>query len=281
MLSLGRFMRRERYFPSYDACPEIYYRFSGKGEYGPQRLDRIVSFFEKRSGESIEGRFADEHTWRPLEYFLNLWESVPASEHTIERLHREGISTQGISEGPGRKLLRERRKLKSPTARQIDYLRQLGRALPAELNRGGAEKLIREHEKAVSEQRQRLEEAPQIESYRRQLEELKPRIHELLPIWTPSQFDDAISYECYFDVVENALDHATSFDLEQLQSGLFFDGLDIERNYYLEFARDPTTTEMRQFQAELFRAYLEAGSEKFDHLRILKRMLPMIRATLV
>ena len=102
-----------------------------------------------------------------------------------------------------------------------------------------------------------------------------------MPIWTPSQFDDAISYECYFDVVENALDHATSFDLEQLQSELFFDGLDIERNYYLEFARDPTTTEMRQFQAELFRAYLEAGSEKFDHLRILKRMLPMIRATLV
>ncbi len=118
MLSFARLLRRQRCFSAYDACPEIYYRFSGKGEYGPQKLDRIVSFFEKRFGESIEGRFADEHTWRPLEYFLSLWEGVPAGAHTIERLQREGIPTQGISEGAGRELLRERRKLKPPTARQ-------------------------------------------------------------------------------------------------------------------------------------------------------------------
>ncbi len=133
----------------------------------------------------------------------------------------------------------------------------------------------------MSEERQHLEEAPEIESYRRQLEGLKPRICELLPIWTPSQFEDAISYQSYVDVVESALDHATSFDLEQLQSGLFSDGVDIERDYYLEFTRDPTTAEIQQFQAELFREYLETGSEKFDHLRILKRMLPMIRVSRV
>src|SRR5215475_11726300 len=101
MLSFGHLLRRERSFSSYDTCPEIYYRFSGKGEYGPQKLDRIVSFFEKRCDESIEGRFADERTWRPLQYFLHLWEAVPASEHTIERLHREGIPRQAISEGAG------------------------------------------------------------------------------------------------------------------------------------------------------------------------------------
>jgi hypothetical protein len=85
----------------------------------------------------------------------------------------------------------------------------------------------------------------------------------------------------YAALIEEALEHAISFDLEQLQSGLFSDGMDIEKDYYLEFTRDPTTAEMQQFQAELFRAYLEAGSERFDHLRILKRMLPMIHVSLV
>jgi hypothetical protein len=70
------------------------------------------------------------------------------------------------------------------------------------------------------------------------------------------------------------------YDLVELQSGPFYDGLDMDSDY-LEFTRDPTADEITAFQAALFRAYLEIASEEFDHLAILKRTLPMIRATLM
>ena len=123
------------------------------------------------------------------------------------------------------------------------------------------------------------DDVAEIESYRQQLQALAPRIRELVPDWTPQQFDDAVSYMCYVSVVESALDHATGFDLVELQSGPFYDGVDVDSEYYIEFTRDPTAEEIRQFQTALFRAYLDAESEQFDHLAILKRMLPMVRAT--
>jgi len=125
------------------------------------------------------------------------------------------------------------------------------------------------------------DELAETEPYYQQLKTLAPRIRELVPDWTPQQFDNAVSYTCYVSVVESALDHAASYDLVELQSGPFSDGLDMESDYYLEFTRDPTAEEIRRFQAALFCAYLEAESEEFDHLAILKRVLPMVRATLM
>jgi hypothetical protein len=275
------FSGKERRFASYDECPAIYYRFNGKQEYGPQRLDGFVSFFAQRSEENIEGRFEDEQAWRPLRYFLRLWDQVPPSGHTIKRLNRAGISPEGLTEASGRKLLRDQQKSKPPTSRQMDYLRtHLGKSGDG-LTRGQAEELIRQHDRIVRAEEQRLKEAPEIKACNERLEELKAPVHELAPDWTPPNLTDLNSLSCYVEVVENALDHATGFDLIELQSNAFFDGLDMEASYYLKFTRDPTAAEFRGFQAALFRAYLKTRSEKFDHLAILQRTLPMIRASLM
>jgi hypothetical protein len=102
-------LRRERQFSSYDNCPEIYYRFNGKRDYGPRKLDIVVKYLAGRAGEAIEGRFADEETWRPLSYFLDLWQQVPPSKNTIRRLKRENIAIDDtVTEPVGRKLVRER-----------------------------------------------------------------------------------------------------------------------------------------------------------------------------
>jgi hypothetical protein len=229
----------------------------------------------------IKGRFADEDQWRPLSYFLDLWNYLPPSEHTIKRLRRAGVNPEGITECAGRKLLRDKQNSKPPTAHQIEYLRAAGIQTEEGLNRKKARDLIRKREGTMSEEQQRLEEAPEIEAYKQRLEELRSRVHELLPAWTPKQFDDAVSYMCYVAVVQDALDHAKLADLESLQSGPFYDGLDTDSDYYLEFSRDPTADEMRQFQVALFKAYLDAESEEFDHLAVLKRTLPMIRVSLM
>src|SRR5882724_11176720 len=225
----------DRSFTSYEGCPDIYYRFSGKGEYGPQKLDRVASFFAARSDEMIEGRFADEAQWRPLSYFLDLWNHIPPSAHTIKRLKGAGVNPEGITECVGRKLLRDKQNSKPPIPRQIEYLRNAGIQTAEGLNRKRAGELIRERERAVSEEQQRLVETPEIEAYKQRLEELRSRVHELLPGWTPKHFDDAVSYMCYVVVVEDALDHAKLADLESLQSGPFYDGLDMDSDYYLEF----------------------------------------------
>ena len=261
--------RKRRRFTSYDECPAIYYRFNGKQEYGPERLDRFVSFFAQRSEENIEGRFEDEHAWRPLHYFLRLWDQLLPSAHTIQRLNRVGISAEGLTEASARKLLRDQQKSKPPTLRQLDYLRShLGKSGDG-LTRGQTEELIRQHERTIRMEEQRLAEAPEIEAYNQRLEELKAPVHELAPDWSPPNLTDLTSLSCYVAVVEDALDHATRFDLAELQSGPFYDGLDIDSKYHLEFTRDPTAEEIRCFQAALFRAYLDAESEKFDHLAIL------------
>ena len=270
-----------RSFSSYDDCPEIYYRFNGKGEYGPRKLDVIVSFFTNRSEEAIEGRFADEQQWRPLKSFLGLWECIPLGTNTLKRLGRERIDPDGLSEASARCLLRQRNASKAPTPRQIDQLRSSGIAVSPGLSRGDAQKLIHEHERALAEVQRRREEAPEMEGYKRKLEELAPTVREFIPDWLPTDFDDAVSYMCYVSVIEDALDHARSYDLTQLRSDLFYDGLDIAVGYYLEFTRDPTPTEIHNFQAALCRAYVDAESERFDHLAILRQTLPMIRPSLI
>jgi hypothetical protein len=133
--------RCKRSFSCYDDCPEIYYRFNSKGEYGPRKLDAIVSFFSSRLEEPIEGRFADEEEWIAIKYFLALWQCVPPGSHTLERLQREGIDSRGLTEASARKLLRKRQQSKAPTARQIEYLRSAGTTVTPDLRRGHAQKL--------------------------------------------------------------------------------------------------------------------------------------------
>ena len=145
------------------------------------------------------------------------------SGHTIKRLNRAGISPEGLTESSGRKLLRDQQKLKPPTSRQTDYLRtHLGKSGDG-LTRGQAEELIRQHDRIVRAEEQRLKEAPEIQACNERLEELKAPVHELAPDWTPPNLTDLNSLSCYVEVVENALDHATGFDLVELQSDPFFE----------------------------------------------------------
>src|SRR2546429_9226024 len=141
---------QDRSFSSYDGCPEIYYRFNGGLEYGPQKLDGFISFFAARSNEMIEGRFADEDRWRPLKFFLDLWESIPPSVHTIKRLRRAGVNPEGTTEAVGRKFLRDKQDSQPPTPRQIEYFRMAGMEMPEGLDQKEARRLIREREKALS-----------------------------------------------------------------------------------------------------------------------------------
>jgi hypothetical protein len=275
------FARKERRFTSYDECPAVYYRFNGKQEYGPQKLDGFVSFFTQRSDENIEGRFEDEQTWRPLSYFLRLWDQVAPSAYTIKRLDRAGISPESLTESSARRLLSDQQKSKPPTARQMDYLRTHLDKSGDGLTRGQAAELIRKHDRSVRADQQRLEDAPEIEAYNKSLEQLKARVHQLAPDWSPQKQTDLTSLSCHVQVVEDALEHALGFDLVELHSGPFFDRINIGANYYLEFARDPPAIEIQRFQAALFSAYLEAESEEFDHLAILQRTLPMVHATLM
>jgi hypothetical protein len=281
VLRFRSLLTQERQFLSYDDCPEVYYRFNSKGQCGPQKLDRIASFFAARCDENIEGRFVDEQQWRPLTYFLELWERILPSTRTISRLTRAGISSQDVTESQARKLLRDVRKAKPPTPRQIEYFRTAGIVIDEELSRGQAEAIIGARERTLSEERQRAEEAPEIQACIQRLEALRARVNAIDPKWHPDTPSDLASIICYEVRVEDALDHATRYDLVELQSGLFYDGLNRDSDYYLEFTQEPTAEDIRRFQEALFNAYVEAGSEEFDHLAILRRTLPMIRATLV
>ena len=124
------------------------------------------------------------------------------------------------------------------------------------------------------------DEAAEIEEGRAQIRALLSQIHALIPDWSPTEPSERIAALCYSSVVTDALEHATSFDLESLFSGPFYDYVS-ETDYYLEAERDPSEDELRGFQAEIFRAYIEAGEERFDHLPILRRTLPMIKATVM
>ena len=181
---------RDRSFPSYDNCPEIYYRFNGGQEYGPQNLDRFVSFFATRSNEKIEGRFADEDRWRALSYFLDLWGSIPPSAHTIKRLNRAGLNPKGITESVGRTLLRDKQDSKPPTPRQIEYLRTAELETPERLDRKEARTLIRDRERALADEQQRLAKAPEIEAFIQRLKELTSQVRELVPDWKPLEFEE-------------------------------------------------------------------------------------------
>lgn len=123
-------------------------------------------------------------------------------------------------------------------------------------------------------------EAAEIEEGRARIRELMPSISALIPNWVPTEPSDKIAALCYATVVADALDHATSFDLESLFSGPFYDYVS-QTDYYLESTRDPTDDELRAFQEQLFLAYIDAGSEQFDHLPILKRALPMIKTSVM
>src|SRR5205823_3498340 len=130
-----------------------------------------------------------------------------------------------------------------------------------------------ERRKSLEDERKRVEEAPELEACDKRLEELKPLVRETLPDWNPPEFhNDLSSLSAYVDLVAEALEHAKSFDLGALQSDLFYDYV-TEKDYYLEFQRDPTDVEMRSFQGAIFHNYLKTGSERFNHLSVLNRSL--------
>src|SRR5438067_12432276 len=125
--------------------------------------------------------------------FLDLWESVPPSVHTIKRLRRAGVNPEGITEAVGRKFLRDKQDSKPPTPRQIEYFRMAGIEMPEGLDQKEARRLIREREKALSDEQQRLAEAPEIKACIQRLEELTSQVRELVPDWKTSEFEDAAS----------------------------------------------------------------------------------------
>jgi hypothetical protein len=283
---LNWLFRTARRFASYDECPEIYYRFNNEGEYGPQKLDRFIAFFEDRPTEPIEGRFSDETCWRSKAYFFDLWQQVPPSAHTIKRLTREGIPVDAnMTEALGRELLRGRQRAKPPTPKQLQHLQTLGVESQDIANREQANSIISAREAAIREQQReaeeaqrRIDDAPQVEQCRARLSELAISVNAIAPAWKPDAFGDLNSLLSYIDAVAEALDYATSFDLEYLYGGPFLDPLKSE-DYYLEFTRDPTADELRSFQADVFVHYLNISGESFDHLRLLRKAFLSVKVT--
>src|SRR5205823_13299114 len=98
------------------------------------------------------------------------------------------------------------------------------------------------------------DDAPEIEHCLERLSELKTCVNELLPDWKPSEFTDLDPLLSYADIVAEALEYATGFNLESLYGEPFFDPLKSE-DYYLEFTRDPTADELRCFRADVFVNY--------------------------
>ncbi len=133
-------------------------------------LDRISSYAGLNPDQVMEGRFADEKTWRPLDYFDDLWDSMPASARTLKRLNNERIEIDpSLTEWQGRELLREKQKSKPPTVTQIKRLQQHGVSPEGILTReqakariGVMEQAMRVKSELVAAERKRLEDQPLI-----------------------------------------------------------------------------------------------------------------------
>lgn len=278
----------ERRFASYDECPEIYYRFNDKDEYGPQKLVHFIDLLEGRPDEIINGRFSDETSFRSKAYFFDLWNRVPPSSHTIKRLTRARVPIDAaMTENRGREILRELLRTKPPTAKQVQHLKELGVDPQTVLNREQANELIgvqkaiiREKQREAAEAQQHVDDAPEVKQCLERLGELKTSVNQFLPGWKPPEFSDLDSLLSYAETVAEALEYATGFTLESLYGGPFFDPLKSE-DYYLEFTRDPTADELRRFQADVFLRYLALQEEGFDHLKLLRNAFPSVKISLL
>ncbi|MEZ5415622.1 MAG: hypothetical protein R3F03_15050 [Opitutaceae bacterium] len=275
-----------RQFASYDVCPEIFIRFNGKKEYGPHKLEKIMTYDGINSSDTIEARFSDETLWRPRKYFLNLWDRIPPSAHSRKRLENEGIQFGSeISEAEARRLLKKKQRTKLPTKRQVSLLQQFGISLDSVTNREDANRLIAERkgrerkaEENAARARRQNQEAPQIEECRLRLEGLKARVGQLTADWHPTEPKDLNTYLDFLELIEEALEYARGFDIAELHSGPFYDP-GTSQDYYLEINTDPTESEMKEFQAGIFLCYLRKGSDEFGHVKLLKKHLHSIVAS--
>ena len=268
----------DRKFSSYDECPQLYYRFNGKGNYGPQKLDAVLGYMSNRKDE-IECRFADEEKWRPLSYFIGLWNRIPPSNHSRTRLRNEGLEVgEGISEARARDLLRDRQKQKPVTSTQKEKLKEAGLNTEEVADRGQAAaklRIVRQAEQRRSDEArlaaERLVEAEKIPEALERLASLAEKVHMLIPAWEPQQLLGLEALEEQIRLVDEALDYALVFTGEGLNSDVFTDPSRDNIGYYLDFKGAVNPNELREFRARIFEGYLENGSDRFDHLGPLKK----------
>jgi len=275
-----------RQFLSYDECPKVYYRFNGSAEYGPQKIDIAIGYTGTGENDFVEYRFEDELCWFPRGYFEQLWNSIPASAHSKKRLTNEGINfEETIPEPLARELLRNTQNQKTPTKSQLQRLAGYGVSIENVATRLDAATIIKQHEKAerlATEQlrldEQRALDAPAVAAAQMQLEELKEQVRHLIPKWNPQSLDDYNALRMYINMVDEALDYANMFTLEELLGNPFTDPTK-EDDYYLETVSDPSNEELTAFKASVFLAYVKAGGESFEHLRLLKKAFPSLKVS--
>jgi hypothetical protein len=278
MSFISRLFPSDRSFSSYDECPELFYRFNGRGEYGPGKLDAVINYQSIRPGGTVECRFADERVWRPKAYFDDLWQRIPPSQHSLERLRKEGVEIrEGLSEPQARAIISDIQKRKPATAAQIKKMREAGIAIDTPLDREQAKTKIRELElaqRARDEQArrdgQRLADVEQLSAAKERLASLVSQVRLFYPNWTAHEFEDLEPLEDYIQTVKEALDYAHYFDGGRLDSEPFNDPTQDNLGYYLSFKGEIRPDELRIFQGRLFSAYLETKGNKFDHLTPLK-----------
>lgn len=272
-----------RRFPSYDECPHVYYRFNGGTEYGPQKIDIALGYMGTGENDFVEYRFEGESRWFPRRYIEQLWNSIPASAHSKKRLANEGIIFEETTPEPlARELLRNTQNQKKPTKLQLAKLAGYGVSIENVATRLEATTIIKQHEKAerlateASQlERQSALDAPALAAAQIQLEALKAQVRLLIPKWNPESFSDFNALRMYINLVDEALDYANMFTLQDLLGNPFTDPTK-EDDYYLEATSDPSDEEFTAFKASIFLAYVKTGGESFEHLKLLKKAFPSI-----
>lgn len=276
----------ERGFSSYTECPAVFYRFNGRGEHGPKKLDVAIGYTGINETDLVEYRFEDERHWKPRSYFLTLWSSMPASEFSRKRLQNEGIPFDGsISEPAARQLLRDNQKIKPITPTQTKRLLEFGVSVDAVKNRDEAKEIINQEKSKQriksdqeAERQQRVLDQPEIEACHREIEMLTERIRTIVSGWTaklPQQLDELQNYR---DLLSEALDYATAFSLDSLMGDPFYDPKG-GNDYYLEYEEAPTEAQLTAFKKGVFLGYLKSEGDDFSHITILRNTMPTIRAS--
>lgn len=277
-----------RQFSSYSDCPEVFYRFNGRGENGPKKLDVALGYRGFNEGDVAEYRFSDESRWRSRSYFETLWSTMPISGFTKKRLQKECIVfDNSITEPVARRLLRDKQDLKPITSTQRKRLLEYGISVETASNRREANELLKKEEivrrraseKLASREKQLLDK-PNIEECQREIQKSIESINLFAEGWSPifpEQLDDL---EAYRDLLFEALEYTQAFSLESLTSDLFFDPKN-GGDYYLEYDATPSREHWNAFRKKIFLAYLKNEGEDFNHISILRASMPTIRATKV
>lgn len=275
-----------RRFSSYTECPEVYYRFNGRGEHGPKKLDVAIGYTGINETDVVEYRFADERHWQPRSHFLALWSSMPASEFSRKRLQKEGLSFDAtISEPAARQLLRDNQNIKPITPTQRKRLLEFGVSVDAVKNRDEAKEIIKKEENKQrmksdreATRQQRVFDQPEIEACHREIGILTEQIRTIVDGWTPKLPKQLDELQSYRDLLSEALDYATAFSLDSLMGNPFYDPKG-GHDYYLEYEEAPTEEQINGFKKTVLLGYLKREGDDFSHIAILRDTMPTIRAS--